>query len=200
MKKEMVQPSTPSLQPLEKCAMSRIGKMPIPLPKGVKIDVQGEKVSVTGPKGTLAGSFNQEINIALEDGVLTVTRPSDSRQHRAVHGLTRALLNNMVVGVSDGFSRNLMVEGVGYRAEMNGSNLVLYVGYSHPVTFVPEQNMQFAVEERGKRIIVSGIDKQRVGEISAQIRKTRPPEPYKGKGIRYAEEIVRRKAGKTGKV
>jgi large subunit ribosomal protein L6 len=174
--------------------------MPIPLPKGVKIDVQGEKVSVTGPKGMLAGSFNQEINIELEDGVLTVTRPSDSRQHRAVHGLTRALLNNMVVGVSDGFSRNLMVEGVGYRAEMNGSNLVLYVGYSHPVTFVPEQNMQFAVEERGKRIIVSGIDKQRVGEISAQIRKTRPPEPYKGKGIRYAEEIVRRKAGKTGKV
>jgi large subunit ribosomal protein L6 len=180
--------------------MSRIGKMPIPLPQGVKVDVQGENVSVSGPKGTLVGAFSPEMNIELEDGVLSVTRPSDSRQHRATHGLTRALLNNMVVGVSEGFSRNLVVEGVGYRAEMNGSNLVLYVGYSHPVKFVPEKNMQFAVEERGKRIIVSGIDKQRVGEISAQIRKTRPPEPYKGKGIRYAEEMVRRKAGKTGKV
>jgi large subunit ribosomal protein L6 len=180
--------------------MSRIGKMPIPLPNGVKVDVEGENVSVTGPKGTLAGAFSPEMNIELEDGVLSVTRPSDSRQHRATHGLTRALLNNMIVGVSEGFSRNLVVEGVGYRAEMNGSNLVLYVGYSHPVTIVPEKNMQFAVEERGKRIIVSGIDKQRVGEISAQIRKTRPPEPYKGKGIRYAEEVVRRKAGKTGKV
>jgi large subunit ribosomal protein L6 len=180
--------------------MSRIGKMPIPLPKGVEIDVQGQQVSVRGPKGTLAGTFDPEMSIELEDGVLAVKRPSDSRQHRAVHGLTRALLNNMVTGVSDGFTRNLMVEGVGYRAEMNGSNLVLYVGYSHPVTFVPEKDMQFAVEERGKRIIVSGIDKQRVGEVAAQIRKTRPPEPYKGKGIRYAEEIVRRKAGKTGKV
>jgi large subunit ribosomal protein L6 len=174
--------------------------MPIPLPKGVKVDLQGETVSVAGPKGTLAGSFDPEMLIELEDGVLTVKRPSDSRQHRATHGLTRALLNNMVMGVSDGFTRNLVVEGVGYRAEMNGSNLVLYVGYSHPVTFVPEKDMQFAVEDRGKRITVSGIDKQRVGEISAQIRKTRPPEPYKGKGIRYAEEIVRRKAGKTGKV
>jgi large subunit ribosomal protein L6 len=198
--KEIFQPSTFSLHPLGKCTMSRIGKMPIPLPNGVKVDVEGENVSVTGPKGTLAGAFSPEMNIELEDGVLSVTRPSDSRQHRATHGLTRALLNNMIVGVSEGFSRNLVVEGVGYRAEMNGSNLVLYVGYSHPVTIVPEKNMQFAVEERGKRIIVSGIDKQRVGEISAQIRKTRPPEPYKGKGIRYAEEVVRRKAGKTGKV
>jgi len=180
--------------------MSRIGKMPIPLPKGVKVDVQGESVSVAGPKGTLAGSFSPEMMIELEDGILTVKRPSDSQAHRAVHGLTRALLNNMVMGVSDGFTRNLMVEGVGYRAEMKGSDLVLYVGYSHPVTFVPDKDMQFAVEERGKRIIVSGIDKQLVGEISARIRKTRPPEPYKGKGIRYAEEIVRRKAGKTGKV
>jgi large subunit ribosomal protein L6 len=181
--------------------MSRIGKMPIPLPNGVKVDMQdGNVVSVSGPKGSLAASFNPEMKIALEDGALTVARPSDSRQHRAVHGLTRALLNNMVTGVSTGFTRNLMVEGVGYRAEKNGANLVLYVGYSHPVTIVPEKDMQFAVEERGKRIMISGIDKQRVGEISAQIRKTRPPEPYKGKGIRYAEETIRRKAGKTGKV
>lgn len=180
--------------------MSRIGKMPIPLPKGVKVDLQGNTVSVTGPKGTLSGSFNPEMNLEVEDGVLMVKRPSDSRQHRAFHGLTRALLNNMVTGVSEGFTRNLVVEGVGYRAEMNGSDLVLYVGYSHPVTIKPEKDMSFAVEDRGKRIVVSGIDKQRVGEIAAQIRKTRPPEPYKGKGIRYADEIVRRKAGKTGKV
>lgn len=180
--------------------MSRIGKMPIPLPKGVKVDLQGNMVSVTGPKGTLSGSFNPEMNLEVEDGVLMVKRPSDSRQHRAFHGLTRALLNNMVTGVSEGFTRNLVVEGVGYRAEMNGSDLVLYVGYSHPVTIKPEKDMSFAVEDRGKRIVVSGIDKQRVGEIAAQIRKTRPPEPYKGKGIRYADEIVRRKAGKTGKV
>ncbi len=180
--------------------MSRIGKMPIPLPKGVKVDLQGDTVSVTGPKGTLSGSFSPEMSVEMDEGVLTVKRPSDSRQHRAFHGLTRALLNNMVTGVSEGFTRNLMVEGVGYRAEMNGANLVLYVGYSHPVTFKPEKDMSFAVEDRGKRIVVSGIDKQRVGEIAAQIRKTRPPEPYKGKGIRYAEETVRRKAGKTGKV
>jgi large subunit ribosomal protein L6 len=174
--------------------------MPIPLPKGVQVDVQGDRVSVSGPKGSLAGSFNPDMTIELEDGVLNVTRPSDSRQHRSLHGLTRALLNNMVTGVSTGFTRNLIVEGVGYRAEMNGANLVLYVGYSHPVTVVPEKDMQFAVEDRGKRIIVSGIDKQRVGEIASQIRKNRPPEPYKGKGIRYMDEVVRRKAGKTGKV
>lgn len=129
-----------------------------------------------------------------------VERPSDSRQHRAFHGLTRALLNNMVVGVSQGFSRRLEIEGVGYRAEMKGKTLVLNVGYSHPVEIEPPQDVQFEVENRGKLIIVTGIDKQVVGEISAKIRKVRPPEPYKGKGIRYEGEYVRRKAGKAGKV
>ncbi len=180
--------------------MSRIGKAPIQLPKGVKVDIQGTAVTVTGPKGNLEQKFHPEMVVSLEDGVLSVTRPSDSRQHRALHGLTRALLNNMVVGVSDGFSKILEIEGVGYRAAMEGSDLVLNVRYSHPITFNPPANIQFAVEDRNKTVIVSGIDKQVVGEIAAQIRKTRPPEPYKGKGVRYRGEHVRRKAGKAGKV
>jgi large subunit ribosomal protein L6 len=180
--------------------MSRIGKAPIQLPKGVKVDIQGTAVTVTGPKGNLEQKFHPEMVVSLEDGVLSVTRPSDSRQHRALHGLTRALLNNMVVGVSDGFSKILEIEGVGYRAAMEGSDLVLNVGYSHPITFNPPADIQFAVEDRNKTVIVSGIDKQVVGEIAAQIRKTRPPEPYKGKGVRYRGEHVRRKAGKAGKV
>jgi large subunit ribosomal protein L6 len=140
------------------------------------------------------------MTIELEDGVLTVKRPSDSRDHRSLHGLTRALLNNMVVGVSDGFSRILIIEGVGYRAEMKGSTLVLNVGYSHPVEFDPPKDVKYDVEDRGKKIIISGIDKQVIGELAAQIRKQRPPEPYKGKGVRYQGEYVRRKAGKAGKV
>lgn len=179
--------------------MSRIGKQPISVPNGVKVDIKGSAVSVTGPKGSLSQSFHPEMTIGLDDGVLMVKRPSDSRQHRALHGLTRALLNNMVVGVSDGFSKTLQVEGVGYRAEMNGNTLVLNVGYSHPVEFQPE-DVQYAVENRGKTIMISGIDKEWVGEVAARIRKTRPPEPYKGKGIRYDNEHVRRKAGKAGKV
>lgn len=180
--------------------MSRVGKMPIELPQGVKVDIKGLDVTVTGNKGKLTQSFRPEMSIKVEDGVLTVERPSDSRQHRAFHGLTRALLNNMVVGVSQGFSRRLEIEGVGYRAEMKGKTLVLNVGYSHPVEIEPPQDTQFEVENRGKLIIVTGIDKQVVGEISAKIRKVRPPEPYKGKGIRYEGEYVRRKAGKAGKV
>ncbi|MCB9420786.1 MAG: 50S ribosomal protein L6 [Ardenticatenaceae bacterium] len=180
--------------------MSRIGKAPIQLPKGVKVDIQGTAVTVTGPKGKLEQEFHPEMNISLDDEVLTVTRPSDSRQHRALHGLTRALLNNMVVGVSNGFSKVLEIEGVGYRAAMEGKDLVLNVGYSHPITFNPPTDIEFAVEDRNKTVIVSGIDKQVVGEIAAQIRKTRPPEPYKGKGVRYRGEHVRRKAGKAGKV
>jgi large subunit ribosomal protein L6 len=140
------------------------------------------------------------MKIEVEDGTLTVSRPTDSRQHRSLHGLTRALVNNMVTGVSDGYNKVLMIEGVGYRAEMNGKNLALYVGYSHPVYFEPERDISFAVEERGRKVIISGIDKEFVGEIAARVRKQRPPEPYKGKGIRYENEIVRRKAGKTGKV
>jgi large subunit ribosomal protein L6 len=180
--------------------MSRIGKMPIPLPQGVAVEINDSQVTVKGPKGSLSQTFLAEMTVEQEDGVLYVKRPSDSRQHRAVHGLTRALLNNMVVGVSTGFSKTLQVEGVGYRAEMQGDVLVLNVGYSHPIRFDPPQDVQYAVENRSKTIIVSGIDKQLVGELAARIRKTRPPEPYKGKGIRYDNEVVRRKAGKAGKV
>ncbi|MGH2538458.1 MAG: 50S ribosomal protein L6 [Candidatus Promineifilaceae bacterium] len=180
--------------------MSRIGRMPIELPKGVTVEIEGRAVTVKGGKGTLSRTFHPDMTIQQEDGVLRVERPSDERQHRALHGLSRALLYNMVHGVSQGFTRRLAVEGVGYRAELSGKNLVLHVGYSHPVELAPPANVQFEVEGRGREIIISGIDKQVVGEISAQVRKVRPPEPYKGKGIRYGDEVVRRKAGKTGKV
>lgn len=181
--------------------MSRIGRSPVQIPDKVKIDVQdGNLVTVEGPKGKLTQALHPEMQIEMEEGVMMVKRPSDSQAHRSLHGLTRALLNNMVVGVSTGFSKTLQIEGVGYRAEMNGKVLVLNVGYSHPVNFDPPADVQFVVENRNKTIIVSGIDKQVVGEIAAQIRKQRPPEPYKGKGIRYNDEVVRRKAGKTGKV
>jgi large subunit ribosomal protein L6 len=180
--------------------MSRIGKQPIELPDGVKVNVSGAHVEVSGSKGKLSQTFRREMTIKLEDSTLQVERPSDSREHRAYHGLTRALLNNMVIGVSEGFSLTLQIEGVGYRAELDGSNLVLSVGYSHLVEIEPPENVKFEVENRGKQITVSGIDKQVVGEITAKIRKVRPPEPYKGKGIRYEGEYVRRKAGKAGKV
>jgi large subunit ribosomal protein L6 len=180
--------------------MSRIGKAPIQLPKDVKVDIRGTAVTVTGPKGKLEQSLHPEMKLTLDGNVVTVVRPTDSRRHRALHGLTRALLNNMVVGVSNGFSKVLEIEGVGYRAAMEGKNLVLNVGYSHPITFEPPANVEFAVEDRSKTVIVSGIDKQVVGELAARIRKTRPPEPYKGKGVRYRGEYVRRKAGKAGKV
>lgn len=180
--------------------MSRIGKMPVNMPKGVTITLADETVSVKGPKGTLSQVVHPDMQIDIEDGVLHVKRPSDSSTHKALHGLTRSLINNMVEGVSDGFTKVLLVEGVGYRAEMKGKTLILNVGYSHPVEFEPPDDMEFAVEERGKLIRVSGIDKQLVGEIAARIRKTRPPEPYKGKGIRYQNEHIRRKAGKAGKV
>lgn len=180
--------------------MSRIGRMPIELPDGVNVAIDGNKVEVNGKRGQLVETFHPEMTIKLDDGVLHVERPSDSRQHRALHGLTRALLNNMVVGVSRGYTRKLIVEGVGYRAEMSGKDLVLNVGYSHPVQIEPPNDVEFNVENRGKEIFVMGIDKQVVGEICAKIRKVRPPEPYKGKGIRYDEEHVRRKAGKAGKV
>ncbi len=180
--------------------MSRIGKMPIPLPNGVSIEVNGNNVTVKGPKGTLSQRFPAGMTFQQEGNVLRVQRASDSREHRAAHGLTRALLNNMVLGVSKGFSKTLEIEGVGYRAEMQGNTLVLNVGYSHPVLFEPPQGIQYAVENRNKTIVVSGIDKQLIGELAARIRRTRPPEPYKGKGIRYTQEVIRRKAGKTGKV
>lgn len=181
--------------------MSRIGKLPIPLPAGVTVNVQkGNEVTVKGGKGVLTYRFDPDLKIDVDGGVATVSRPTDSREHRSLHGLTRSLLNNMVVGVSTGFERRLDIEGVGYRSEMNGSKLMLFVGYSHPIAMDPPQDVSFAVENRGRQIIVTGIDKQVVGEVAAQIRKVRPPEPYKGKGIRYAGEQVRRKAGKAGKV
>lgn len=180
--------------------MSRVGKAPIQVPQGVSINVDGATVAVKGPKGVLTRNLHPDMIIAVEDGVLSVSRPSDSRQHRSLHGLTRALLNNMVTGVSAGFTKVLLIEGVGYRAEMDGKDLVLHVGYSHPVRFKPEQDIAFGVEDRGRRVSISGTDKEFVGEVAARVRKTRPPEPYKGKGIRYSNEVVRRKAGKTGKV
>jgi large subunit ribosomal protein L6 len=166
----------------------------------VSIDISGSTVAVKGPKGELTRVLHPDMAIALEDGVLSVSRPTDSRQHRSLHGLTRSLLNNMVTGVSSGYTKVLQIEGVGYRADMDGKRLVLYVGYSHPVYFEPERDISFTVEERGRKVTISGIDKEFVGEIAARVRKQRPPEPYKGKGIRYENEIVRRKAGKTGKV
>ncbi len=180
--------------------MSRVGKLPIPIPKGVSVNINKNAVIVKGPKGELSRDLPPEINIAEEEGRVVVTRNSDNRFHRSKHGLTRALLNNMIVGVSTGFSRQLDIEGVGYRAAMEGNKLVLNVGYSHPVVFDPPKGISFDVPDRnGRQIVVSGIDKELIGEIAARIRRTRPPEPYKGKGIRYAGEVVRRKAGKAGK-
>ncbi|MFQ5448619.1 MAG: 50S ribosomal protein L6 [Saprospiraceae bacterium] len=179
--------------------MARIGKIPISLPKGVTVAINSNEVTVKGPKGQLTESFSPEISIELKDDKIAVTRPTDQRHHRALHGLVRALLNNMVVGVSQGFSRELEIQGVGYRATMEGKNLVLNVGYSHPVTFEPGADMSFEVEKGGRNLVVKGIDKALVGEIAARIRRVRPPEPYKGKGIRYKGESVRRKAGKAGK-
>lgn len=179
--------------------MSRIGKLPINVPAGVTVDVQGNSVMVKGPKGELQRDFLPEITIEKNDEQLVVTRHSDHRLHRSKHGLTRALLSNMVVGVSTGFKRQLYIEGVGYRANMEGQNLVLTVGYSHPVTFEPPANISFEVDKTGRQLTVNGIDKELVGEIAARIRRVRPPEPYKGKGIRYEGERIRRKAGKAGK-
>ena len=179
--------------------MSRIGIKPIEVPSGVQITIdKGNDVTVKGPKGELRSSLSPRMKITQEDGTLVVARPNDARQNRALHGLTRSLLNNMVVGVTDGYTKNLEIQGVGYRAAMSGKNLVLNVGFSHPVTMVPPEGITFAVEAN-TRVSVSGIDKQMVGEQAAKIRIVRPPEPYKGKGIRYAGEFVRRKAGKAGK-
>ncbi len=179
--------------------MSRIGRLPIPLPQGVEVNIKGSHVAVKGPKGQLAHTFPAAMRIRLEEGVITVERPSDQREHRAMHGMTRAIINNMVQGVSAGFTKALQIEGVGYRAELKGQDLVLNVGYSHPVTISPPEGITFQVENRGREIIVSGYDKQAVGQVAANIRKVRPPEPYKGKGIRYKGEVIRRKAGKSGK-
>jgi large subunit ribosomal protein L6 len=178
--------------------MSRIGKKPIEIPAGVTVTVNGSNVTVKGPKGELSRSFNSDLTITLEENVLTVTRPTDEKNHRALHGTTRAVIANMVEGVSNGFQKSLELIGVGYRATKQGNKLVLNVGYSHPVEFEAEEGLEVEVPANTK-IIVKGISKERVGALAADIRDVRPPEPYKGKGIRYEGEYVRRKEGKTGK-
>jgi large subunit ribosomal protein L6 len=180
--------------------VSRIGRMPVTIPAGVEVEIKGSHVRVKGPKGEMERTFPQGVQVAQEDGVISVNRDSDESTQRAMHGMTRALINNMVVGVSQGFDKVLEVNGVGYRAEMSGSDLMLYVGYSHPVKFEPPKGISFEVEPRTRQIKVSGFDKEQVGQVAADIRKVRPPEPYKGKGIKYLDEVIRRKAGKAGKV
>jgi len=182
--------------------MSRIGHQPIVIDSNVKVEVdKGNKVTITGPKGALSRQFSRDMEIVQENGHLVVKRPTDLRHHRATHGLTRALLNNMVVGVTEGFTRRLEVHGTGYRAEKQGEKLVLQVGKSHPVEFEPPtKDVTFDVARDGRSFSVSGIDKEAIGQLAAVIRKSRPPEPYKGKGIRYEGEYVRSKAGKAGKV
>jgi large subunit ribosomal protein L6 len=174
--------------------------MPIELPEGVEVAIDGSHVRVKGPKGELERTFRREVAIRLEGRTLRVERGSDAPKVRALHGLSRALLNNMVVGVSDGFEKVLRVEGVGYRPELQGAILVLNVGFSHPVRVSPPTGITFEVDERTRLIKVLGTDKELVGQVAADIRKVRPPEPYKGKGIRYLGERIRRKAGKAGKV
>ena len=180
--------------------MSRIGRLPVVLPKGVEVNIDGTNVHVKGPKGEMQRSFPSSMQISINEGVLEVSRATDGRTDRSLHGMTRALINNMVVGVSTGFERILEVNGVGYRAEMQGKNLVLYVGYSHPVTIEPAQGISFETDAKTRQVKVMGYDKQMVGQVAADIRKVRPPEPYQGKGIKYLEEKIRRKAGKAGKV
>ena len=179
--------------------MSRVGKKLIEVPAGVTVTVaEDNTVTVKGPKGELTRQFHKDMKIEIEGNILTVVRPSDSKEHRTNHGTTRALLANMVTGVSEGFSRSLELIGVGYRAQLQGKKLVLNVGFSHPVEFTPEEGLEVEVPSNTK-VIVKGISKERVGALASNIRDVRPPEPYKGKGIRYEGEFVRRKEGKTGK-
>jgi len=180
--------------------MSRIGRLPIAIPKGVDVRVEGTTVFVKGPKGEMTHTFPPSMQVSLADNQLEVHRSTDNRFDRSLHGMTRALINNMVVGVSTGFERVLEVNGVGYRAETQGQNLVLYVGYSHPVVMEPPKGISFETDAKTRQIKVRGYDKQQVGQVAADIRKVRPPEPYQGKGIKYLEEKIRRKAGKAGKV
>jgi len=177
--------------------MSRIGRMPVEIPKGVDVTINGQNVIVKGVKGTLTQTFHKNITLEMDGSVIVVKRPNDEKENRALHGLTRALLNNMVLGVSTGFEKSLDVVGVGYRAQKQGKKLVLTLGYSHPVEMDEPDGITFDVPAQDK-IIVKGADKQIVGEVAAQIRGKRPPEPYKGKGIRYTGEVILRKEGKAG--
>jgi len=178
--------------------MSRVGRLPIPIPDGVQVNIEGQHARVQGPRGTLEQDIHPTITVTVDDGTVFVTRPSDAPSVRALHGLTRALLANMVTGVSQGFRKSLEIQGTGYRAELRGTGLVLSLGYSHPVQMEPLEGVAFEVETP-TRLHVVGIDKQVVGQQAALIRKQRPPEPYRGKGVRYLGEQVRRKAGKTGR-
>lgn len=174
--------------------------MPVEIPAGVEIKIDGSYVKVKGPKGEMKHVFPPNVGFDQDDGTINVTRASESRQDRSMHGTARSILNNMVVGVSQGFDKVLEVNGVGYRAEMDGTVLVLHVGFSHPVRVTPPDGISFEADARTRQIKVMGYDKQMVGQVAANIRKVRPPEPYKGKGIKYLDEIIRRKAGKSGKV
>jgi large subunit ribosomal protein L6 len=177
--------------------VSRIGKAPVAVPNGVEMDVRGREIRVTGPKGELTVPVGRGISVRQEDGSIVLERASDSPEHKAMHGLTRSLLQNAVTGVTDGFSRTLVIQGVGYRGALQGRDINLQVGYSHPVTINPREGIDFEMPN-ATTIVVRGIDKQRVGQQAAEIRKVRPPEPYKGKGIRYSDEQIRRKVGKAG--
>ena len=178
--------------------MSRIGKMPITVPAGVEINIaEGNVVTVKGPKGTLTKAFHPNMQITVDGAVATVTRPNDEKMNKSLHGLTRTLLNNMVVGVTTGFKKELDVNGVGYRVQKEGNKLVMNLGFSHPVVVEETEDVQLEAPGPNK-IIVSGIDNQKVGQMAAEIRGKRPPEPYKGKGIKYVDEVIRRKVGKTG--
>jgi large subunit ribosomal protein L6 len=178
--------------------VSRIGKMPVPVPAGVEVSVEGSTVMVKGPKGELTREFHPEMTISLDDGALIVKRPNDERFFRALHGLTRALINNMVTGVTEGYSKTLEIRGTGYRAEVQGTTLVMNLGFSHPVVIEPPEGIEFEANPRASTVTVRGYDKEMVGRIAAEIRGWRPVEPYLGKGIRYQGEVVRRKAGKAG--
>jgi large subunit ribosomal protein L6 len=173
--------------------------MPVVVPAGVQVDLKGSQVRIKGPKGELQRLVHREVSVSLEDGQIIVQRSSDEPTARALHGTTRALIQNMVTGVSEGFTKVLQIEGVGYRPEMQGQNLVLHVGYSHPVVVEPKPGISFDADARSREVKVSGIDLEQVGQVAAEIRMVRPPEPYHGKGIRYQGERVRRKAGKAGK-
>ena len=177
--------------------MSRIGKMPVAIPSGVTINLDGKHLSVEGPKGKLERDIHPDIDVVIEGAELIVTRPSDDKKHRALHGLTRALIHNMVVGVTVGFKKDLELVGVGYRAAKQGDNLVLTVGYSHPVEMAPADGITIEVPTPN-RVAILGIDKEKVGAFAANVRAVRPPEPYKGKGIKYEGEVIKRKAGKAG--
>lgn len=177
--------------------MSRVGKKPIAVPSGVEVKIEGSRVRVKGSKGELEREFDPNMKIESQNGQIVVTRPDDNRTNRALHGLTRALLNNMVTGVSEGFFKQLNIVGVGYKVDLKGKDLVMQLGFSHPVNYPAPKGIEFEVDSKANTIKIKGIDKQQVGQVSAEIRKFRPPEPYKGKGVMYVDEHIRRKAGKT---